>query len=449
MNERKNFMRTDTKEIVCRVAYLIGVKKPTLESGYGDECSELLEQLAADREATVIRYLCKIRTALMLKFKRTDDILRYDYINIDKIKWFDSDNIEQLEKWGIQVILPNKLAVDYTTHINRLIAEHINDCRKLFPDWLNWEYIKDLFILPKFTNEENQKFEFEKYMENLTYYPYQQYIHWKPKDYGNLLYKDGKFIEILYKINGDYFGDKSKYKNAVNDIKNNIYDFIRSSYKTVIVVDCENSDVYKLYGMLKNLNGDELEKIDKIVLYDDVHTTDGWDYLEHFISIPVEHIEVERITDYKSLVDIKVSTGVCREFYRNDVSSFILLSSDSDYWGLISSLPEAEFLVVVEWEKCGQAIKRALETSEIYYCSLDDFCSGNIEEFKRAVLISALKERLPDLLTYNGKGLARMLFEQSRIEASDTEIMNFYQKYIRTITLKADLEGNFSLEVKS
>ena len=250
-------------------------------------------------------------------------------------------------------------------------------------------------------------------------------------------------------MNGDYFGDNSKYKNAVSEIKNNIYEFIRGSYKTVIVVDCENSDVYKLYGMLKNLNGDELEKIDKIVLYDDVHTTDGWDYLEHFINIPVEHIEVERITDYKSLVDIKVSAGVCREFYRNDVSSFILLSSDSDYWGLISSLPEAEFLVVVEWEKCGQAIKRALETSEIYYCSLDDFCSGNIEEFKRAVLISALKKRLPDLLTYNGKELARMLFEQSRIEASDTEIMNFYQIYIRTIMLKVDLDGNFSLEVKS
>lgn len=144
-----------------------------------------------------------------------------------------------------------------------------------------------------------------------------------------------------------------------------------------------------------------------------------------------------------------VPTGVCREFYRNDVSSFILLSSDSDYWGLISSLPEAEFLVVVEWDKCGQAIKRALETSEIYYCSLDDFCSGNIEEFKRAVLIGALKKRLPDLLIYNGKELARMLFEQARIEASDTEIMNFYRKYIRTITLKADLDGNFSLEVKS
>ena len=59
-------------------------------------------------------------------------------------------------------------------------------------------------------------------MDNLTYYPYQQYIHWKPKDYGNILYTDGKFIEILYNMNGDYFGDKSKYKNAVSEVKENI-----------------------------------------------------------------------------------------------------------------------------------------------------------------------------------------------------------------------------------
>ena len=151
-------MRTDTKEIVCRVAYLIGIKKPTLVSSYANECSELLEQLRASKEATVIRYLCKLRTALMLKFKRTDDILRNDYINIDKIEWFDAENISWLGEHGIQIILPNKLAADYTLHINKLIAEHINACRELFPDWLNWEYIKDLFILPKFTNEENQKY---------------------------------------------------------------------------------------------------------------------------------------------------------------------------------------------------------------------------------------------------------------------------------------------------
>ena len=47
-------MRTDTKEIVCRVAYLIGIKKPSLVSSYGEECAELLEQLAEDKEATII-----------------------------------------------------------------------------------------------------------------------------------------------------------------------------------------------------------------------------------------------------------------------------------------------------------------------------------------------------------------------------------------------------------
>ncbi len=54
-----NFMRTDTKDIVCRVAYLIGIKKPTLVSSYAVECSELLEQLGANIEATIIILIFK------------------------------------------------------------------------------------------------------------------------------------------------------------------------------------------------------------------------------------------------------------------------------------------------------------------------------------------------------------------------------------------------------
>jgi uncharacterized LabA/DUF88 family protein len=284
-------------------------------------------------------------------------------------------------------------------------------------------------------------------MEHIDNYPFQVYIHWKPKDYGNLLYTDGKFLEILYQMNNDYFGDKSKYKNAVDDVKNNIYSFIDNSFKTVLAVDCENSDVYKLYGMLKNLNRDEIEKIEKIILYDDRNTNNGWDYLEKFIGIPVEHIEVQRVVDHKSIVDMRMATGICREFYKNDVSSFILLSSDSDYWALISSLPEAEFLVVIEYSKCGHAIRDTLDANGTYYCSLDDFCTGNIEELKRAVLLSELNSLLPDLLSYNGKELAKMLFERARIEADENEITNFYNKYIKTIKLTVDDAGNFSFSV--
>lgn len=442
-------MRTDTKNIVLTVAFLIGVRKSAYTSVYGNENSDLLYALENSKEALTVRYLCKLRTTLMQKFKKTDNAIVYDFKNIDSLEWYDNENISQLEKWGYNVILANKRAADYAVHFNTLIHDNIDICKDFFPDWIVWDYIKDLFIIPKYQSEQHLKYEFEKYMRNIDYYPFQMFIHWKPKDMGNLLSSDGKFLTYLYHTNNDYFSDCSKYRNAVDDVKNNIYSFIDNSYKTILAVDCENSDVYKLYGMLQNLSRNEIEKIEKIILYDDNHTNNGWDYLEKFIKIPVEHIEVHRVVEHKSIVDIRMATGICREFYVNDVSSFILLSSDSDYWGLISSMPEAEFLVVIEYDKCGQAIKDMLDGNGIYYCSLDDFCTGNIDDLKRAVLLNELKTLLPDLLQYNGKQLAYKLYELARIEADDNEIMNFYNKYIKTIKLTVDDNGNFGFKIKN
>lgn len=442
-------MRTDTKNIVLTVAFLIGVRKSAYQAVYGNENSELISSLENSKEALTIRYLCKLRTTLMQRFKKTDDAIVYDFKNLDGIEWYDAENISRLEKWGYSIILANKRAADYAVHFNTLIHDNIDICKDLFPDWIVWDYIKDLFIIPKYQSSQHLKYEFEKYMQNINFYPFQMFIHWKPKDIGNLLSSDGKFLDYLYHTNNDCFTDRSKYRNAVDDVKNNIYSFIDNSYKTVLAVDCENSDVYKLYGMLKNLNRTEIDKIEKIILYDDKHTTNGWDYIEKFIKIPVEHIEVQRVVDHKSIVDMRMATGICREFYVNDVSSFILLSSDSDYWGLISSLPEADFLVVIEYAKCGQAIKETLDSNGIYYCSLDDFCTGNIDELKRAVLLNELTGLLPDLLRYNGKQLAYKLFELARIEADENEVMNFYNRYIKTIGLTVDDNGNFGFKIKN
>lgn len=442
-------MKTDTKNIVLTVAFLIGVRKSAYTSVYGNENPDLLNTLENSKEALTIRYLCKLRTTLMQRFRKTDEAIVYDFKNIDSLEWYDNENISQLENWGYNVILANKRAADYAVHFNTLIHDNIDICKDFFPDWIVWDYIKDLFIIPKYQSSQHLKYEFEKYMQNIDYYPFQMFIHWKPKDMGNLLSTDGKFLNYLYHTNNNYFADYSKYRNAVDDVKNNIYSFIDNSYKTILAVDCENSDVYKLYGMLKNLSRNEIGKIEKIILYDDNHTNNGWDFLAKFIKIPVEHIEVQRVVEHKSIVDIRMATGICREFYVNDVSSFILLSSDSDYWGLISSMPEAEFLVVIEYDKCGQAIKDMLESNGIYYCSLDDFCTGNIDDLKRAVLLNELNSLLPDLLKYNGKQLAYKLYELARIEAEENEIMNFYNKYIKTIKLIVDDNGEFGFKIKN
>ena len=440
-------MTVDTKDLVATIAYLIGVRDNVIEQCYEEECHETLEKLRASKEANIIRYLSKIRTTLFYRFKKTDDEIRFNLKNLDRIEWFDKDEIKQLAEWGINIIKPNYRAEKYMVDLTRLISENIDKCSDLFYDWVNWAYIRELFCIPKYNQKGVIKKEFEKFMSKSEYYPFQMYIYWQPADHGSILFTDGKFLGILYRMHNDYFNDYTKYKDAHSETKNNIYEFIENSNKALIAVDCENSDVYKLYSVLKNLDAEYLEKIEKIVLYDDYHTTSGWDWLGKFTHIPVEHIEVERVTDRKSLVDIKMTAGVCKNYFEDNIDSFIIVSSDSDFWGLISSLPKASFLVMYEYGKCGFAIKNALSDHDIYYCSIDDFCSGNTEELKKAVLFSELEKYLPDIVYLNGYELVKHIYEEARITASEKELEIFYNRYIKTLRLKVEADGSFHIVI--
>lgn len=438
-------MTVDTTEVVTKTAYMLGVKKSIINE-FMD--SGLLEELEQNQAARTIRYLCKLRTTMMQKFRKTDNEMRYNLKNINSIEWFDHDNIKQLERWGMQVVLTNTRSDQYAAHFNTLIRDNIDKCKDLFHDWFNWEYLKGIFVVPKLTKKDTLKHEFDKYMANINWYPYQMYIYWQsPYDAGNVLYSDKKFLKFLYGLHNDYFEDTSKFRDAHEETKLSIYSFIEDAEKIAIVVDCENSDAYKLYGVLKNLKQEELEKVNKIVLYDDYHTGSGWDSFERFTNIPIEHIETERVTDHKSLVDIQMAAGVTKDYYKNDITSFILCSSDSDYWGLISSLPDANFLVMYEYSKCGQAIKDALETRGIYYCSIDDFCTGNTDEFKRDALFTALSAHFPSLVGMDSRELLESIYTETRINASEKEMENFYAKYIKTLRLRIDQSGKFYIDI--
>lgn len=101
-------MTVDTKEVVTTIAYMIGVRMSAMTVSYG-ECSELIEKLQADKDATTIRYLCKLRTVLMQKFKKTDDLMRFQLKNLHNIEWYDKDNIKQLENGDLP--LSKRIAV--------------------------------------------------------------------------------------------------------------------------------------------------------------------------------------------------------------------------------------------------------------------------------------------------------------------------------------------------
>ena len=306
-------------------------------------------------------------------------------------------------------------------------------------------YTRAFYNARRYQKEEIKK-AVKVYYESKNQYPYQVYINWDYMFDGNIFFNDKKFVTLLYESHEDSFGDISKVTDAGEATKEGIYKFLEDSEKVCVMVDCENSDPFKLYATLKNLSQEKLlEKIDKIILYDDAHTTGAWALLGEFTQIPTEHITIDRVKEDKSLVDMRLATGTCKEYYQYGTEAFIIVSSDSDYWGLITSLPEARFLVMVEWTKCGPDIKRALEDRGITYCYIDDFCTGNCEEVKVKTILSEIKKRLDEKVCFNINALLEESYYETRAEISDQEKNQIYNKYIKKMQLKIADDGSVSI----
>lgn len=442
--------KDSTYDIVSKVAYLIGVPKHIFENEHEPPKLEIYEILDKDKAARIIRNLCVVRAAIERKFGKINDKIRKEFKSIYSLpELIPQDSLRQLELDGASFYKKSstKLA-HHIIEINKLIRDRINNCKHIFPVWLNWDYIRDLFNMKDGLTEEGTKAAAGVYFTNLECYPYSIYINWNPQPNGNILYNDKKFVTLLYQWHNDYFGDYSKVSDAGSFVKSNIYDFIDDAKRVVMAVDCENSDPYRLCATLKGLDPDITTKIQKIMLFDDVHTVDAWRILESHTKIPVEHIMTERVKQTKSLVDIELTAMTCREHYVNLVDSFIIVSSDSDYWGLISSLPEAKFLVMIEREKCGPDMKAALSNSGIFYCYIDDFYTGDGEELKKNALFNELYKTLDDALKLNVYDMLDAALTATRIDMTAAAKRQFFEKHIKPMRLVIDEAGNASLELR-
>lgn len=387
--------KDSTYELVSKVAYLIGVPLRIFQNEHEPPKIEIYDLLEQDKNARIIRNLCIIRTAIERNYRKINDIMRMEYRGLLSMpEILPMSSMQQLSNDGISFIKKSSTKLcHHIIEINRLISDRINNCKSLFPIWINWAYIKELFIMPNGLTEVGTKDAADIYYASLSYYPYQMYINWVPMDEGNVLYNDKKFATLLYQWHCDAFTEYSKVSDAGAFVKNNIYDFIDDSEKTVLVVDCENSDPYKLCATLKNLDYEVMHKITAIILFDDVHTATAWRILENYTRIPVEHIMIER-------------------------------------------------------EKCGPDMKAALAESGIFYCYLDDFYSGNSEDIKKNALFKEMYRWIDNSVHLNVNDMFDAALRNTRIEMSSAERRQFYEKHIRHMTLTIDENGNVSIELK-
>lgn len=438
-----------TYMVVSKLAYLIGVPQRIFENDHEPPKMEWYKKLDVDKNARIVRHLCILRTAIERSFGKIFQAMMYDMKNLHSMEeWIPQDSLRQLMEDGITVEKANCKPNQYIIDINKLICDRINNVKSLFPIWLKWDYIRELFIMPGGLSEAGIKNAAADYYANKAKYPYQVYMNWAYMDSGNILYNDKKFVRLLYEAHEDYFTDLSKVSDAGEKTKAGIYNFLEESDRVALVVDCENSDPYKLYATLNNLDQEALlDKIAKIILYDDVHTTSAWGILERFTEIPIEHNVIERVKENKSLVDIRLTTGTCREYYQNNIDSFILVSSDSDYWGLISAMPEVRFFVMVEYAKCGPDIKNALINSGITYCYIDDFCTGNSNEIKTVAVLSEVRAALDQAFHININTLLEEAYTATRADMSTAEKEQFYNRYIKPMHIVIAANGEASIEL--
>ncbi len=449
MNGELNYSAKSTHVIASKTAYLIGI----FEQYFWPEemesrifLKEIYEEMNKEKSARIIRNLCTVRTGILMNFKKINELMRYENVLLENIpqEYIPQGCFSRLREDGI--VLPHgRTLVDHLIEINRFIQDRINNCKTLFPDWLKWEYLRDIFVMPGGLTENGCKGSSQIYYENRIKYPYQVYINWATWSESNILGSDYKFLSMLYRRNRDTFMESCRVSEIADDTRRHIDDFLESAQKAAIVVDCENVNPYHLYAALYDLEESLLQTVNKIMLYNDVNTTSAWNFIGESLSIPIEHIMTKRVLEKKSLLDIALTAGTCREFFQNQTESFILVSSDSDYWGLINAVPEARFLVMMEREQCSPHMRQTLAEENIFYCFLEDFPMDVSDDLRETAICRELRKRFDSAFSLNLDTLLEEVWRDTRAGLTESAQKEMRSRFAKNLRIEIAEDGAMSI----
>ena len=141
---------------------------------------------------------------------------------------------------------------------------------------------------------------------------------------------------------------------------------------------------------------------------------------------------IDRVKSDKSLVDISLVVGACKEHYENGIDSFVLVSSDSDYWGLIQGVPQCDFLVLVEKGHTSPSILKAMDDNDIPYVFIDRFYTGNLETIQSEAVLVELRASLGHY-EIDMDALFRHAMERTMVQLSEREITSLKERFLKKI----------------
>lgn len=451
------------KDVVSRVAYLIGVDAKYFGLDQGGNMNpqfyrSVYEKLNADKEARIVRSLCRLRTKIQRNFKAICTEMNSDVKNIDSLPdLIPPDILRSLEDDGIQLVRPRRRPEDYIVDIHNYLLPHVPNCQKFIPTWVKWIYIRSLFFIPRGNTVDGNRDAARIYYDCRDLFPYQSYINWQPDDRdGNILRDDAKFLPILYERNRDKFYDMSKVTDAGDAAIDDPTEFFAKAGRVLVAIDCENADPCKVIGIMKELDRLNLiKKIAKIILVDDEHTSSQWRALRRNENLPLEYYMTERVKDDKSAVDVALTIKFYREIVQSraegsPIDSAVIVSSDCDFWPLIELTPEVRFLVMLEYDNCSQAYYERLQNNDVPFLYIDEyFGTGNLELKTEIVLQEVIRDIEEGILSkINIFSILNRALTKLELKMNDSEAANFFEKYITPMTVTFAKNGSAFLQNK-
>ena len=441
--------RMHTTDIVTVTAYLLGFEKKYFLNYKGviPFKMEMFPEYEKDKSLRILRNLCLMRKELMLNYKKINEQMEFDKKPTANIYEFPREAMDSLEQDGVRVFDHRSKLPDYMVRLNQLIQEKVDAVRRVYPDWVNWRYIRAIFIMPNGISKSGQLESAKIYYDNMPLYPFRLYLNWTPKEEGNILYNDKKFLEIIYRQNNDEFVSFTKVQDVSEDTRRSFANFVLSSGKTVILVDCENADPYAFSATFRDMDPAIKKKISRIILCDDVNTSSAWETMAASSDLPIKRIITERLLSHKSIVDITLTAEASREYYAESVDSFVLASSDSDYLGMIRAMPGAKFLILLEHGKSSGELTNKLSETDIAYANMDEFYTGNDNSLLEKTLLREMREYIETSMeTLNVNDMYRQAIINARANMTEVEEKAFYKKYIKPMHVVIEDNGNVRFE---
>ena len=453
------------KDIVSRVAYLIGIDKRYFGIDQTENMNpqfyrSVYDEMNADKEARIVRNLCRLRTKLQRNFRAIYTEMNSDLKNLNSISGdlVPQDALQMLEQDGIPFVRAQRKLEDYIVDVHNYLLPHVPNCQKFLPDWIKWAYIRSMFFIPRGNTVDGNREAARYYNESRDLFPYQAYINWYPDENdGNILRDDAKFLPILYERNRDRFYDMSKVTDAGDAAVKDPQEFFSEAERVIIAVDCENADPCKVIGIIKELDSRGLlSKVVKILLVDDEHTSSQWRALRRSDDhLPLEYYLTDRVKDEKSAVDVAMTIKFYRELEaakaKNEpIDSAIVISSDCDFWPLIELTPELNFLVMLEYENCSQAYFQRLQSNDIPFFYIDEyFMAGNVELKTEIVLQEVIHEIEEAFLSkINLFSIINRALQKLDLKMTDQELSQFFDRYISDIEISFAKNGGAVLQNK-